>query len=184
MGGMATGTITIRPLATSELRRVDEIDRTERIEMIYAQRGTALEPRPGDWSSPAWDAEGDDRHSVLAQQRELDHLAAAGGRALGAFDGGRLVGLGVVVPDLRPGVAHLAYLYVTHGYRDAGIGRRLCDALEAAARQAGDSRVVVSATPSHHTVSFYRGRGYEPMAEPVEELYELEPHDVHLEKEL
>jgi hypothetical protein len=44
--------------------------------------------------------------------------------------------------------------------------------------------MVVSATPSLNTVRFYRGRGFEPMVEPLPELYDLEPEDVHMEKQL
>jgi hypothetical protein len=44
--------------------------------------------------------------------------------------------------------------------------------------------MVVSATPSLNTVRFYLHQGFEPMAEPLPELYELEPEDVHLQKRL
>ena len=44
--------------------------------------------------------------------------------------------------------------------------------------------MVVSATPSVNTVQFYRGRGFAPTAEPLPELYALEPEDVHLSKRL
>jgi hypothetical protein len=44
--------------------------------------------------------------------------------------------------------------------------------------------MVVSATPSVNTVRFYLRRGFEPMAEPLPELYDLEPEDVHMEKRL
>jgi hypothetical protein len=33
-------------------------------------------------------------------------------------------------------------------------------------------------------VRFYLHRGFEPMAEALPELYELEPEDVHLQKRL
>jgi hypothetical protein len=33
-------------------------------------------------------------------------------------------------------------------------------------------------------VQFYGRRGYEPMAEPLPELFELEPEDVHMQKPL
>lgn len=111
-------------------------------------------------------------------------LVTSGAVALGAFDGDRLVGIGVVLPHLRPGVAQLAYLHVSNGFRAGGIGGRLSDALERIARDAGDTSMVVSATPSRNTVGFYRRRGYEPMAEPFRELYELEPDDVHMTKRL
>jgi hypothetical protein len=41
-----------------------------------------------------------------------------------------------------------------------------------------------SATPSLNTVRFYLGRGFEPMSEPLPELYKLEPDDVHMQKRL
>jgi len=152
---MTSGEVTIRPLAADELGRIAEIDRTEQIGVIFVQRGAELEPRPGDWSAPAWDREGDGEHSVPAHVRELERYVDAGGVAIGAFENGHLVGLGVVVPHLRPGTAQLASLYVTSGRRDAGIGRRLCAALEAVARDAGDDRIVVwrrrRNTPSRST---------------------------------
>ena len=52
------------------------------------------------------------------------------------------------------------------------------------ARTAGDSDMVVSATPTENTVRFYFGRGFQPMAEPLAELFELEPEDVHMRKVL
>jgi predicted N-acetyltransferase YhbS len=181
---MTNADLTIRRLRDDELGRVAEIDRTERIDVIFVQRGAELEPRPGDWSAPPWDPDGDGEHAVASHIREVERYVEAGGTALGAFDGDRLVGLGVVVPNLRPGTAQLAWLHVTAGRRDAGIGRRLCEALEGIARVAGDDRIVVSATPSQHTVGFYRRRGYRVMAEPLPELFAREPEDVHLEKRL
>ena len=87
-------------------------------------------------------------------------------------------------PHLRPGIAQLAYLHVSDACRGRGIGGRLGDELEALARTAGDTSMVVSATPSLNTVRFYLRRGFEPMAEPLPELFELEPDDVHLLKRL
>ncbi|HUF01661.1 MAG TPA: GNAT family N-acetyltransferase [Gaiellaceae bacterium] len=81
-------------------------------------------------------------------------------------------------------MAQLSFLHVSDGYRAAGIGGRLSDELERIARHAGDTEMVVSATPSENTVRFYRGRGFEPMAEPLPELFELEPEDVHMRKAL
>ena len=176
--------IEVRRLARAELSRVAEIDRTERIDLIYEQRGTELEGRRGNWNSPAWDPHGHGEHSVEGQRRALEHYADVGGVALGAFSEGRLVGIGVVVPHLRPGVAQLAFLHVSEAFRATGIGRRLSDQLDLIARHAGDTEIVVSATPSENTVRFYLGRGYELMAQPLPELYELEPEDVHLRKVL
>ena len=88
------------------------------------------------------------------------------------------------MPHLRPGIAQLAYLHVSAPSRTTGIGSRLCEQLDEIARTAGDSSMVVTATPSGNTVRFYLGRGFEPMAEPLAELFELEPEDVHMRKVL
>jgi ribosomal protein S18 acetylase RimI-like enzyme len=171
-------------LERDDLARIGDIDRTERIDTLYVQRGAELEERPGDWSARAWFTEGEGEHSVAAQRKACEHYLDAGGTALGAFDGERLVGIGIVVPDVRPCVAQLAYLHVSDGYRGRGIGVRLNDDLERVAREAGATELVVSATPSDNTVRFYRGRGFEPDAEPLPELLELEPEDVHMRKRL
>jgi GNAT superfamily N-acetyltransferase len=97
---------------------------------------------------------------------------------------GRLVGVGVVVPHIRPGVAQLAYLHVSHDFRSAGIGNRLSAELELIARSAGDTQIVVTATPTERTVRFYLGRGYRPMARPLPDVLELEPEDIHMAKNL
>lgn len=148
------------------------------------QHGARLELVSGDWSAPPWDPRGTGEHSVAAQRQALERLAGAGAVAVGTFDGARLVGIGVVLSHLRRGVAQLAYLHVSNGYRGRGIGGRLEAELERIAREEGDTWMVVSATPSLHTVRFYERRGFEPMAEPLPELNELEPDDVHMWKSL
>jgi GNAT superfamily N-acetyltransferase len=174
--------VEVRDLAREELSRVGEIDRTERVHVVLEQRGTELVARSGTWNASAWDPEGDGEHSVGAQRRALERYVDAGGLALGAFAGGRLVGIAMVVPHFRPGIAQLAYLHVSRDFRSTGIGSRLTRDLELIARDAGDTAIVVTATPSENTVLFYLRRGYRPMAQPLAELYELEPDDIHLEK--
>lgn len=176
--------IEYRLLGRGELARVREIDRTESIGGRYMQRGIALELERGDFSSPSWDVDGTGMHSVAALQAMLDSTLDRGASAIGAFDSGRLVGIGVVLPHLRPGVAQLVALYVSSAERGRGVGVRLCDELDVVARAAGDVEMIVSATPSQNTVGFYLNRGFAPMADPVPELYELEPEDVHMWKTL
>jgi GNAT superfamily N-acetyltransferase len=176
--------VRYRRLGRADLRRIAEIDRTERIDVLVVQRGVELAKRHGDWSARAWLTEGDGEHSIVAQRRFCEELLDVGGTAFGAFLDDRLVGIGVVRPSLRPGIAQLAYLHVSKGSRGRGIGGRLTSELERVAREAGDGTIVVSATPSENTARFYLGRGYAPMREPLPELYALEPEDVHLAKEL
>src|SRR5256885_154170 len=143
-----------------------------------------LERRSGDFNAPAWFTEGEGEHSVAHQRAECERHLAAGGIALGAFAKGQLVGIGIVRPHIRPEIAQFAFLYVSNGHRAQGIGQHLSEELERLAREGGDTTMVVSATPSLNTVRFYLQRGFEPTAEPLPELYELEPEDVHLQKRL
>jgi GNAT superfamily N-acetyltransferase len=152
--------IEFRDLERSELSLIREIDRTERIDVLYEQQGTTLVARHGEWSASAWAADDRGEHSVEAKVRE----------AQGYLDGG--------------GIAQLAFLHVSATWRATGIGARLCAQLDQVARSAGDSEMVVSATSSENTVRFYLGRGFEPTAEPLAELFALEPEDVHMRKPL
>ena len=176
--------ISYRPLTAADLARVGEIDRAERIDTLYVQEGASLREVHGNFSAASWRRDGRGEHSVRHQQEECERLLRAGGTAFGAFAEDRLVGLGVVLPHLRPGIAQLAFLYVSDGIRGRGVGVALTSQLERVAREAGDRTIVVSAVPSRNTVDFYRGRGYEPMAEPLPELFDLEPDDVHMQKAL
>jgi GNAT superfamily N-acetyltransferase len=182
--GEPEAAVEFRRLGRTELPRVVEIDRSERINVLYDQHGTQLVARHGNWSASAWDTDGHGKHSVAAQVHALQYHVDKGGIALGAFASGRLVGIAVVVPHLRPGIAQLAWLHVSAPWRAMGIGSRLSEHLEQIARTAGDFDIVVSATPSENTVRFYLGRGFQPMAEPLAELFELEPEDVHMRKAL
>lgn len=132
--------VEIRELTRSELARVGEIDRSERIDVLFEQRGTELVMGRGNLDAPAWDPQGLGEHS--------------------------------------------AYLHVSRSFRSTGIGSRLCADLESIARRAGDTCIVVTATPSENTVRFYLGRGYRPMAQPLAELFALEPEDIHMARKL
>jgi GNAT superfamily N-acetyltransferase len=176
--------VAYRRLEAHELSRVREIDRTEQIDTLYVQHGAELEAVAGKFDAPPWRVEGAGEHSVAHQIEACEEYVANGGIAIGAFADERLVGIGIVVPHVRPGVAQLAYLHVSDGFRGRGVGVHLDAELERLARGLGDTAMVVSATPSVNTVGFYRGRGFEPSATPLPELLELEPDDVHMEKRL
>jgi GNAT superfamily N-acetyltransferase len=167
--------ITYSRLVSADLERIGEIDRTERIDTLYVQQGDQLERRFGDFSASAWLTEGEGEHSVAHQRAECERHLAAGGIALGAFANGQFVGIGIVRPHIRPGIAQFAFLCVSNGHRGQGIGEHLSEELERLARKEGDTTMVVSATPSLNTVRFYIHRGFEPTAEPLPELYEPEP---------
>ena len=65
--------LEFRRLGRTELSRVAEIDRTERIDVLYDQHGTQLVEQYGNFSAPAWDPDGHGEHSVEAQVRALEY---------------------------------------------------------------------------------------------------------------
>ena len=139
--------LSYRRLDVDELARVGEIDRDGahrhalRAGGCFASRGSRrLQCAP-------WDPVGTGEHSVAAQRAELARYVEKGAICIGAFDD-CLIGIGVVLPHLRPDVAQLAYLHVTDGRRGQGVGATLTDELERLAREAGNRTMVVSATPS------------------------------------
>jgi GNAT superfamily N-acetyltransferase len=167
-----------------ELPRVAEIDRHERIEVLYEQRGTQLIERHGRWDAAEWDPDGTGEHSVAAKVREAEQYVDGGGVVVGAFADDRLVGIGIVLPHLRPQLAQLAFLHVSAPFRKTGVGSRLSDQLDQIARDLGATEMVVSATPSVNTVRFYLARGFQPTEDPLVELLQLEPDDIHMHKAL
>ena len=177
--------ITYRAMQPAELDRLGEIDRTESITRIYVQQGEALVETEQSFDVPPWSPTGgyEDPHSVPDQIGFCRWHVSRGASVFGAFDGERLVGIGLVTPHIRPGIAQLSFLHVSHGHRGRGVGRRLVAELERIAAEAGDTQMVVSATPTARTVHFYMACGYTPMAEPLPELLAEEPEDVHLSKE-
>lgn len=172
--------IRLRPLASSELDRLAESDRSEQVSVGYRVSGGNLEVERVSWDVPAWSPCSEGEHSIGAQIAFCREHLARGGRAIGGFDGGALVGIAIVTPEVRPGLAQLAFLHVSCTHRRAGVGRRLLVAASALALAAGADRLYVSATPSGSAVGFYRRNGFELAPEPLPELYTLEPDDIHM----
>ena len=167
--------IEIRDLAVDELRLAAQIDVTEDGTVVLEQRGTTVVSRPEEWHRPPRDA---------ARWREFEarwrEFVPDAGVALGAFDGARLVGIATLRRAIRPGLDQLEALFVDRAHRRLGLAAALVAEIEALARSGGARHLYVSATPSESAVGVYRSRGFVPTAEPIPELLELEPEDVHL----
>jgi ribosomal protein S18 acetylase RimI-like enzyme len=176
--------IHYRWMEEGELSRLADIDRGERIHTGYEVRDGKLQALSGDWDVPGFLREGNGENSLAHQIKFcLGHLLA-GGKMIGAFAGGKLAGIGILTPDVRPKMAQLAYLHVSRAYRRKGIATHLTQEMIAYARQHGAHRVYVSATPSESAVGFYTSQGFRLCPEPLPELFELEPEDIHMILEL
>ena len=176
--------IEIKQLDPDEIVRISEIDRSEHVTKGYKFQNGRLVSEAVDWNVPRWPMEGQDNFSVQGMLKFLIPILEAGGVLLGALNGDNLVGLAVLRPHLEEGMAQLAALFVSKDYRRKGIARKLTEEAVRLARTSGDWRLYVSATPSESAIGFYLSQGFK-LAEKVHPLlYELEPEDIHLIKDL
>ncbi len=172
--------ITYRWMEPSDVELIREIDRSEEIRVGYRMQKGELQRMNVVWDSPNWDPEGDHEHSLAHQIVFCMGHLEAGGALIGAFSEDLLVGVGVLRFEVRPGMAQLAFLHVSNGYRRKGIGGRLVREMIAAAQEHGAFRMYVSAVPSGSAVGFYQSQGFTLTPRPLGELYELEPEDIHM----
>jgi len=172
--------ITIRHMASSELDRIAEIDRSEHVTQEYSYRSGSLEERNVDVRVPTWFRSGNHEHSVQGNVNAWQPILDRGGTLVGAFDGDILVGFAIYQSHLEEGMANFSVLHVSRNYRRRGIGSLLAGEVARLARADGARRLYVSATPSGSAVEFYRSHGFEPTDEQNEALFALEPHDIHM----
>ena len=167
-----------RLLEKEDIDRVVEIDRTEIINYIYYYKKGKLELveefcRVNKWSN----------------EQELIHISAlkdtydSGGFIFGAFDGPKIAGVISLDSEFigkNKDHLNLAGFWVSSQYRNKGIGRKLLELVIEKAMEIGTAMIYVSATPSQNTVNFYLKGGFELADEIIENLYELEPLDIHM----
>lgn len=175
--------IHIQQLPASDIARLAEIDRSERVRVGYTYRDGVLQAREVDWHVPAWHT-GDGPHSLQAMVRFCTEDLETGGVLLGALDGEQLAGLAILRPPLDGRMAQLAFLHVSRPYRRQGIAARLVEETSRLARLEGARALYVSATESESAVGFYLSQGFQPTDTPDPVLYALEPEDIHMIKEL
>ena len=93
---------------------------------------------------------------------ERDELEASAWHRLAALADGSVIACGRLHRDpAAPDTGVLRYMAVDPAWRGRGVGSALLAALEAAARQAGLSRLRLAAREA--AVPFYRRHGYRPL---------------------
>jgi predicted N-acetyltransferase YhbS len=174
--------ISERALLRDEIRTVWTIDRSETIDGMYRLDNGELVLEQVHHDVEGWPPGEAEKYTPLLED-SYDH----GGWFYGLFDGQRVVGVAVLENRFigrNKDKLQLAFLHVSHHYRHRGLGRRLFDLARAEARRRGAKKMYISATPSEHTIDFYRMAGCRLSPEPDPELFALEPEDIHLECEL
>jgi ribosomal protein S18 acetylase RimI-like enzyme len=129
---------------------------------------------------PNWNAD----MAADIQERYL-HELTHGGAAFGANDQERLVGFGVLANQFRginSDTLQVVLMYVSNGYRRMGIGKRLMDELKTEAARRGAVFLYVSSTETVSAVNFYKSCGSFLTREIDQQLFELEPEDIHMRK--
>ena len=171
--------VRLKPMSPAELSRVEEIDVSESGHLVYHYREGKIETKRQAWHRGHRDA------AVWANYiKRWNAVLERGGVALGAFDGTRLVGIAVLEYHLTERMAHLVALFVSKDSRRHGVAAQLTQKVMRLAKAQGADQLYVSATPSESAIGFYLSQGFALAKQVHQELYALEPEDIHLLRQL
>ena len=169
----------IRKLTRSEIPAIWNIDRAEVIDNIYYFRNGKLVLEAEHWDIPGWPPNASERWDPIFQD-----CFERGGHFWGAFEGSILLGVTILESKFigsKKDTLQLKYLHVSQNARKQGLGGKLFEAAVQQAKELGAKKMYVSATPSENTINFYMRLGCVLAMEIDQELFELEPEDIHLE---
>lgn len=174
--------ISIDQMILNDSYKIRDIDRSETIELTYKLKNGVLEEIKSPHECPRWN---EDIYLEIISRYEYE--LTNGGTALGAFDGEKLVGFGVLAHKLR-GYDHdrlqIDLMYVTREYRRRGIGILIMESLSTVAIEKGAKYIYISSTETESAVKFYTSLGSAITSEIDSELFEKEPNDIHMLKKL
>lgn len=171
--------IVYQNLDAGNLDRIREIDREEDISGIYEHHDGKLVLISQEIYVKAFPKE--ELNEIIQRQHKLLN---EGGEVIGAFHENMLVGV-VSIENKRRGrlieYCKMDILYLSKQFRGLGIGHNLIEKSKVIARQFGATKLYISATPSKNTVDFYLKHHASLVEEVDEELFAMEPNDIHLE---
>ena len=172
----------IRELTRAEVPYIWQVDRRELIENVYYLEEGKLVLKPEHYDMHGWPT-GEPEHYTSILLDCFDH----GGHFWGAFSGELLIGVVVLENRLignSQNTLQLKFLHVSNSYRKKGLGKKLFLLAVEKAIELDAKKLYISATPSENTVNFYLNLGCVLASEIDQELFELEPDDIHLEFDL
>ena len=168
--------ITIRKMDSSEVNQISEIDRTEHITQIYKVKNGSLKTANVDWHIGTWEAEEKIKYWIS--------IAEGYENMWGAFNDEKLVGFAVYRSRLTDDMAQFAVIHISNDFRKMGIGKILSGKVFEKARADGKKKIYVTASSSKVTVDFYKKLGFKLAQQLNSELFEFEPDDIHMIKDL
>jgi len=169
----------IRELTRDEIPNIWQIDRSEVIDNIYYLRGGELILEPELYEISGWYPDEPDHYTP----RFLGCFDR-GGHFWGAFKGEMMVGVAVLESKFigeKKDTLQMVFLHVSRDVRKQGLGKKLFLLAAEKAEELGAKKMYVSATPAENTINFYMNLGCVLATEIDQELFELEPEDIHLE---
>jgi predicted N-acetyltransferase YhbS len=172
----------IRQLTRSEIPYIWQIDRREVINNVYYLRDGKLVLEPEHYDMRGWPS-GEPEHYTPSFLDCFDR----GGYFCGAFEGDLLIGTVVLENHFigrEKDTLQMKFLHVGKSARKQGLGKKLFILAAEKAIELGAKKLYISATPSENTVNFYMRLGCVLATEIDEELFTLEPEDIHLEFDL
>ncbi|MCH7389098.1 GNAT family N-acetyltransferase [Acinetobacter dispersus] len=172
----------LRPLQYSEIDLIwQQISRRELITQNYIRQSLQLE-------DCFYDVQQWDDYHLQYDPPKLKQLYQHKAEMIGAFSSkGKLLGVSVVSNQLihdYPDAKLLHYFYVDADHQGQRIGAKLMQTAITSARKLGAKYLYISATPSKRTVDFYMKHGAKLLDHPDQQLWQLEPEDIHLLCEL
>ena len=171
--------MNIRELQREEIEKIWTIDRAEVIENIYYFQNGSLILQPEHYDLQGWPPGESEQYMPI-----LVDCFDRGGTFYGAFQYGELKGVAVLDNKFigqNKDQLQLKFLHISRSYRKRGLGKLLFNKAVERAREMNARKLYVSATPSENTVNFYKNMGCVVTREVDQELFELEPEDIHLE---
>jgi len=99
----------------------------------------------------------------------------------GAFEGGKVVGEIMLLPELDQGRMIIDSYHVTAGKRRHGIGRALFEAARREAIRHGAAALYASACSAQETIDFYLAMGFVVSPHPIRACVDAEPWDIQME---
>lgn len=126
-----------------------------------------------------------DQLKLMQVSQNIYDIVFKGGVCIAAYDNLQIVGMAVLVNELFfDEYMSLDLIHVSHDYRGMGIGKELFLRIEHEARFLGAKKLYISTHPSIESQRFYEHVGCVLAKKIHKGLYEHEPLDIQLEKNL
>ena len=172
----------IRQLTRSEIPYIWQIDRREVINNVYYLRDGKLVLEPEHYEMRGWPP-GEPEHYTPSLLDCFDR----GGHFWGMFESDLLIGVVILESKFigsQKDTLQMKFLHVSNHFRKQGLGKKLFALAAEKAIELGAKKMYVSATPSENTINFYMHLGCNLAGKIDEQLFALEPDDIHLEYSL